>query len=300
MQNVKRNNLILYHFIVFLYGFTSVTGALISLAALPLVVYSMLIAAAGLAMFFLFFHLSYFRLARPLWGKVVLGGILIGTHWVTFFYAIKIAGVSLALSMMATGALITAFIDPLISKRKLLGYEVFFGGITALGIAIIYQAEFEHLKGISIALLSAFLSSLFTILNGKMVQEARAITLSFYELLVGSLVGIVVAYFSDMLTIQAFTPQGWDWLWLLLLGLLGTSFAFNMSIQVMRHLSSFTIMMVINLEPIYGILLALAIWNEKAFMSVNFYIGFFIVLLAILMHGVYKHRKEGQKKSVQL
>lgn len=300
MQNVKRNNLILYHFIVFLYGFTSVTGALISLAALPLVVYRMLIAAAGLAMFFLFFHLSYFRLARPLWGKVVLGGILIGTHWVTFFYAIKIAGVSLALSMMATGALITAFIDPLISKRKLLGYEVFFGGITALGIAIIYQAEFEHLKGISIALLSAFLSSLFTILNGKMVQEARAITLSFYELLVGSLVGIVVAYFSDMLTIQAFTPQGWDWLWLLLLGLLGTSFAFNMSIQVMRHLSSFTIMMVINLEPIYGILLALAIWNEKAFMSVNFYIGFFIVLLAILMHGVYKHRKEGQKKSVQL
>lgn len=300
MQNVKRNNLILYHFIVFLYGFTSVTGALISLAALPLVVYRMLIAAAGLALFFLFFHLSYFRLARPLWGKVVLGGILIGTHWVTFFYAIKIAGVSLALSMMATGALITAFIDPLISKRKLLGYEVFFGGITALGIAIIYQAEFEHLKGISIALLSAFLSSLFTILNGKMVQEARAITLSFYELLVGSLVGIVVAYFSDMLTIQAFTPQGWDWLWLLLLGLLGTSFAFNMSIQVMRHLSSFTIMMVINLEPIYGILLALAIWNEKAFMSVNFYIGFFIVLLAILMHGVYKHRKEGQKKSVQL
>ena len=300
MQNVRRNNLILYHFIVFLYGFTSVTGALISLAALPLVVYRMLIAAAGLALFFLFFHLSYFRLARPLWGKVVLGGILIGTHWVTFFYAIKIAGVSLALSMMATGALITAFIDPLISKRKLLGYEVFFGGITALGIAIIYQAEFEHLKGISIALLSAFLSSLFTILNGKMVQEARAITLSFYELLVGSLVGIVVAYFSDMLTIQAFTPQGWDWLWLLLLGFLGTSFAFNMSIQVMRHLSSFTIMMVINLEPIYGILLALAIWNEKAFMSVNFYIGFFIVLLAILMHGVYKHRKEGQKKSVQL
>ena len=300
MQNVRMNNLILYHFIVFLYGFTSVTGALISLAALPLVVYRMLIAAAGLALFFLFFHLSYFRLARPLWGKVVLGGILIGTHWVTFFYAIKIAGVSLALSMMATGALITAFIDPLISKRKLLGYEVFFGGITALGIAIIYQAEFEHLKGISIALLSAFLSSLFTILNGKMVQEARAITLSFYELLVGSLVGIVVAYFSDMLTIQAFTPQGWDWLWLLLLGLLGTSFAFNMSIQVMRHLSSFTIMMVINLEPIYGILLALAIWNEKAFMSVNFYIGFFIVLLAILMHGVYKHRKEGQKKSVQL
>lgn len=300
MPSDKRNHLLLYHFIVLLFGFTSVLGALISLAALPLVVYRMLIAAAGLGVFFLLFHRSYFHLDPALWAKVVLGGILIGSHWVTFFYAIKIAGVSLALSMMATGALITAFIDPLISKRKLLGYEVFFGGITAFGIALIYQAELEHLKGISIALLSALLSSLFTILNGKMVQEARAITLSFYELSIGSLVGIGVAYFSGMLTIQAFTPHAWDWLWLLLLGLLGTSFAFNMSIRVMRHLSSFTIMMIINLEPIYGILLALAIWNEKAFMSVNFYIGFFIVLLAILMHGVYKHRKEGQKKSVQL
>jgi len=300
MQSVRTKSLLLYHFIVFLFGFTSVLGALISLDALPLVVYRMGLASLGLALYFQIFNPHFFQLERKLWPKVILGGNLIGIHWVTFFYAIKIAGVSLALSMMATGALITALLDPLLSKRSLLGYELLFGGITALGIGLIYQAEFEHLRGISIALFSAFLSSLFAILNGKMVQQARPITLSFYQLVFGSFVCIVVAAFSNQLHLEAFQLEGWDALWVLILALLCTAFAFNVSIQVMRHLSSFTIMMVINLEPIYGILLSLAIWNEKAYLSINFYLGFLVVLLGIVLNGVYKHRKEAQKKSSQL
>ena len=299
MRSDRSKNLLIFHFLVFIFGFASVLGALISVKALPLVIYRMVIASLGLAVFFALFHPTYFRLNRAMWGKVFLGGIIIGTHWVTFFYAIKVAGVSLALSMMATGALITALLDPIFSRRKLLGYEVFFGVLTAVGIGIIYQAEFDHLIGISVALLSAFLSALFTMLNGHMVKSARPITLSFYELVIGSLMGIGVAYLTGQLTAEAFTLVGWDWLWLLLLGLVGTSFAFNMSIRVMKHLSSFTIMMVINLEPIYGILLALVIWNEKAFMSANFYLGFVIVIAAIVLNGIYKHRKEAQKKSIQ-
>jgi drug/metabolite transporter (DMT)-like permease len=112
-------------------------------------------------------------------------------------------------------------------------------------------------------------------------------------------VGIVVAYATNQFHVEAFLLKDWDLLWILILALLCTSFAFNMSIKVMRHLSSFTIMMVINLEPIYGILLSIAIWNEKAFLSTNFYVGFLIVIAAILMNGIYKHRKEAQKKSVQ-
>lgn len=300
MQSVRSKSLLLFHFIVFLFGFTSVLGALISLDALPLVIYRMGLASLGLAAYFQFFNPHFFYLDRKLWSKVALGGMVIGVHWVTFFYAIKIAGVSLALSMMATGALITALLDPILSKRRILGYELLFGGITALGIGMIYQAEFEHIRGISIALFSAFLSSLFTILNGKMVQHARPITLSFYELVVGTLICIAVAFFTDQLHLEAFHLRGWDLLWILILGLLCTAYAFNVSIQVMRHLSSFTIMMVINLEPIYGILLSLAIWNEKAYLSINFYLGFLIVLSAILMNGLYKHRKEAQKKTSQL
>jgi drug/metabolite transporter (DMT)-like permease len=269
-----------------------VLGALCSLDAIPLVIYRMLLASIGLALYFLIFHRSYFNLDRSLWLKVFYGGVIIGIHWVTFFHAIKVAGVSLTLSMMATGAFITAMIEPIINKRKVLGYELVFGGLIALGVGLIFQAEFEQLYGISIALISAFLSAVFTILNTKMVKQARPITLSFYELLVGALVGILFVILSGQYEYEAFQLHQWDLLWILLIAWVCTSFAFNLSIKVMQHLSPFTVMLIINLEPVYGILLSLAVWGEEELMSIRFYIGFIIVLGAILLNGFYKRQKQ--------
>ncbi|MFQ3341727.1 MAG: drug/metabolite transporter (DMT)-like permease, partial [Flavobacteriaceae bacterium] len=227
-----------------------------------------------------------------MWGYVFLGGIIIGLHWVTFFHAIKISGVSLTLSMMATGAFITAMLEPLLTKRKILLYEILFGGSTAVGVGLIFNAEFEELNGILIALFSAFLSAIFTILNNQMVKKAIPITLSFYELLIGAGVGLLYVFFFGDYTQNDFQLKEWDWLLILLLSFVCTSYAFNVSIKIMKYLSSFTIMMIINLEPIYGILLSLAIFDEKEYMSPMFYVGFSIVLGGILMNGIYKHKKE--------
>ncbi len=292
MQDVRTKSLIHYHLIVFIFGFSSVMGALCSLDAIPLVVYRMLLASLGLAVYFAIFHPTYFRLERSLWVKVILGGLIIGVHWVTFFHAIKVAGVSLTLSMMATGAFITAVIEPLINKRKILGYELLFGGLIAVGVGMIFQAEYEHLYGISIALLSAFLSSVFTILNTQLVKQGKAITLSFYELLVGAVFGIGFVIFSGDYTLEAFELRQWDWLWIILIAWVCTSYAFNISIKVMQHLSPFTVMLIINLEPVYGILLSLAIWGDEELMSFRFYLGFVIVLGAILLNGIYKRKKQ--------
>ncbi len=292
MQDVRTKSLIHYHLIVFIFGFSSVMGALCSLDAIPLVVYRMLLASLGLAVYFAIFHPTYFRLERSLWVKVILGGLIIGVHWVTFFHAIKVAGVSLTLSMMATGAFITAMIEPLINKRKILGYELLFGGLIAVGVGMIFQAEYEHLYGISIALLSAFLSSVFTILNTQLVKQGKAITLSFYELLVGAVFGIGFVIFSGDYTLEAFELRQWDWLWIILIAWVCTSYAFNISIKVMQHLSPFTVMLIINLEPVYGILLSLAIWGDEELMSFRFYLGFVIVLGAILLNGIYKRKKQ--------
>lgn len=291
MLDVRTKSLIQYHFIVFIFGFSSVLGALINLNAIPLVIYRMVIASLGLAIYFGLYHRSYFNLDKSLWLKVILGGIIIGIHWVTFFHAIKVAGVSLSLSMMATGAFITAMIDPLVNKRKILSYELFFGGLIALGVGLIFQAEYEHLYGISIALISAFLSSVFTILNTQMVKNCRAITLSFYELLVGALIGMLFVLFSGQFSLEAFQLKEYDILWIFLIALVCTSYAFNISIKIMQHLSPFTVMLIINLEPVYGILLSLAIWGEDELLSIRFYIGFFIVLAAILLNGIYKRKK---------
>ena len=292
MQDVRTKSLIHYHLIVFIFGFSSVMGALCSLDAIPLVVYRMLLASLGLAVYFAIFHPTYFRLERSLWVKVILGGLIIGVHWVTFFHAIKVAGVSLTLSMMATGAFITAMIEPLINKRKILGYELLFGGLIAVGVGMIFQAEYEHLYGISIALLSAFLSSVFTILNTQLVKQGKAITLSFYELLVGAVFGIGFVIFSGDYTLEAFELRQLDWLWIILIAWVCTSYAFNISIKVMQHLSPFTVMLIINLEPVYGILLSLAIWGDEELMSFRFYLGFVIVLGAILLNGIYKRQKQ--------
>lgn len=292
MLDVRTKSLIHYHLIVFIFGFSSIMGALCSLDAIPLVVYRMTLASLGLAVYFAIKHPTYFKLEKTLWVKVSLGGLIIGVHWVTFFHAIKVAGVSLTLSMMAAGAFITAMIEPLINKRKILGYELLFGGLIAVGVGMIFQAEYEYLYGISIALLSAFLSSVFTILNTQLVKRGRAITLSFYELSVGAIFGIVYVIFSGNYTFEAFALHQLDWLWISLIAWVCTSYAFNISIKVMQHLSPFTVMLIINLEPVYGILLSLAIWRDEELMSFRFYLGFIIVLVAILLNGIYKRQKQ--------
>ena len=292
MLNDRKKNLLLYHFIVFLYGFTSILGALISLQALPIVIYRMFIGALGLAIFFLIINPSYFRLNKKFLKKVFFSGIIIGAHWVTFFYAIKISTISITLSMMSAGALITALIDPIYNRKKISIYEIFFGCITIMGVIIIYRAELQHLIGITIALFSAFLSSLFTILNRSLVRENNFTTLSFYELLIGGVVCLIFYLITNGYKSSDFELKGYDFLWVLILGFLCTSYAFNVSIKVLRHLSSFTVMMIINLEPIYGIILSILIWKDEAFLSLNFYVGFVIVLSSILMDTFYKRNKE--------
>ena len=291
MLSDRKKNLVLYHFIVFLYGFTSILGALISLEAIPIVIYRMLIGALGLAIFFLITKPIFFRIDKIFLIKIFCSGIILGAHWVTFFYAIKISSISITLSMMSSGALITAFIDPIFNRKKISFYEIFFGVIAIVGIIVIYRAEFQHLRGIIIALSSAFLSSLFTIFNRSLVKKNNFLTLSFYELLIGGVVCLIFYLVMNEFNLSDFELKGFDFFWILILGLICTSYAFNVSIKVLRYLSSFTVMMIINLEPIYGIILSILIWKDKAFLSFNFYIGFLIVLSSIFMNAIYKRNK---------
>ena len=136
------------------------------------------------------------------------------------------------------------------------------------------------------------MSSLFTILNRDLVKRNNFITLSFYELLIGGVACLIFYFLTNEFKLLDFELKGFDFLWIFILGIICTSFAFNVSIKVLRHLSSFTVMMIINLEPIYGIILSILIWKDEAFLSLNFYVGFVIVLSSILMDTFYKRNKE--------
>ena len=193
---------------------------------------------------------------------------------------------------LATCAFFVAIIEPLYFKKKWLFYELFFGTLAAAGILIIFWAEIESLNGIVVALIAAVLSALFSVVNSKMVLQVSTITLTFYELLIGFIALLFYLILVHPESLEKAIPSTSDIFWLLLLSIICTSYAMNATFIVMRKLTPFTIMMIINLEPVYGILLDLAIFGEAAFLSIYFYIGFFVVMLAIIANGIFKMRKQ--------
>jgi drug/metabolite transporter (DMT)-like permease len=169
------------HLIVFIWGFTAILGALITLEAMPLVWFRMLFAV-----FFILIYIKWKQIPIKVPKKVILkflvAGLIIALHWFTFFRAIKVSNVSITLACLSTGAFFTSIIEPIFFKKKMVWYEIFFGLIVVFGLTIIFNVEGKYVEGIALALTSAFLSASFAVINSKFVQQYDATVISFYEL----------------------------------------------------------------------------------------------------------------------
>ncbi len=289
MQKDRFHNLLHLHFIVFIYGFTAILGKLISIDSLPLVWYRM-----GLATIFI---LAYIRLSRftlrvniktLLW--FTFAGIVVSLHWVTFFMAIKVSTVSVALAMMSTGAFFTAILEPIVFKRKVVAYELVFGVLVILGIYLIFRVESDYVYGMVIALISSFLAAVFSIVNAQLVKKNRPSVISFYELGIGTVFLTLALWITGGFTTDFFVLQVSDWWYLFVLALICTSYAFIASVKIMRVLSAYTVMLTTNLEPVYGILLAWIFFGSQEQMNPLFYVGALTILMTVIANGVLKQR----------
>ena len=289
MQRDKLFSTLHFHFIVIIFGFTAVLGAMISVSAIPLVWYRMTLATIGLGLV-LWLRKHNFRVSKTIVWVAVASGVLIAFHWITFFGSVKVSNVSVTLSVLSSGAFLTSLLEPIFYKRKVIGYEVFFGLLVILGLVLVLGTGTTHLKGFLYAGISTVLAVLFTLLNGKYVAKTDPYVLSFYELFVGALVVTLVLAFQGSFTAEFFAISKQDLLWLSILAFVCTSYAFVVSIVVMRHLTPYSIMLGINMEPVYGIALAYAIFGEKEVMHTGFYIGLTCILIAVLANGIYKIR----------
>ncbi|MBC7494464.1 MAG: DMT family transporter, partial [Flavobacterium sp.] len=244
------------HLIVFIWGFTAILGKFISLEALPLVWFRMLFAVG-----FIFIYIKFKKIATAISAKTLLlfllSGCIIALHWFTFFKAIKVSNVSVTLACLATGSFFAAFLEPLFYKKKVVYYEAFFGVLVFIGVYVIFKFEGNYTTGILLALLSAFLSALFAVINSKFVKEHDATIISFYELGGGVLFLTLILAVSGGFSATFFQLSINDFWYLMLLSSICTAYAFIVSTSVMKFLSPFTVMLTINLEPIYGIVLAL-------------------------------------------
>ena len=289
MQESNFKNYVLLHFIDFIWGFTAILGALITIDAIPLVWYRMLLAVLLIVIYFLWKKKS-FKVDKVGILKFFFTGVVIALHWIFFFKAIKISNVSVALVTMSTGAFFTALIEPVFFKRKINTLEMFLGLLVIAGLYIIFNFESQYKLGIIYALIASFLGALFAVLNGLFIKKYTADTISFYQLFFGVIFITMYLLFTNSFSVNFFQITASDWLYLIVLSSICTAYAFIASVQVMKYLSPYTVMLTINLEPIYAIVLALFIFGDKEQMSSTFYLGAFIVLFVVLLNGIIKNK----------
>ncbi|HUH51364.1 MAG TPA: DMT family transporter [Flavobacterium sp.] len=291
MPNVKTKSYLHLHLIVFVWGFTGVLGELISTTSVAKVWYRM-----SIALVFVFIYIKIKKIPIKISRNVLLiflgSGFIIALHWFAFFEAIEVSNVSVTLATLSTGAFFASILEPLFYRRRVIGYEVVFGLLVMCGLYIIYDVNGNFLYGITLALIAAFLSALFSVINSKFAKQYDASFISLYQILGGVLFLTIYMFFTGELNADFFVLSFNDWIYLFILGSICTAYTFVASIDVMKYLSPYTVMLTINLEPVYGIILAILIFPETEKMSKEFYIGATIILLTILANGYFKLRRK--------
>jgi len=324
MQGDSLKNYLHLHFIVFVWGFTAVLGKLITLSAFPLVWFRMCIGLALITVYAIVVK-APLKISAKTFIRFTAAGLVIALHWFTFFQAIKVSNISVTLACLSTGAFFASLLETVFYGKKIVWYELLLSLLVILALSIIIYGEFfvalasqiasgpfsfhkiseivestptgtNHLLwGIVIALVSASLSALFAIVNGKFAKEHNPVTISLYELLGGIFFFSLYLLFTGEFTAAFFTLSNEDWLWLFILGSFCTAYAQIAAVKVMKTITAYTMMLTINLEPVYGIILALLVFKSDEQMGYTFYIGAAIILITVIINGLLKNKAETLK-----
>ncbi|WP_281614133.1 EamA family transporter [Flammeovirga sp. SubArs3] len=294
------NEQIKLHIIVFIWGFTAILGVLIEMDSFQLVFYRTLISALSMGVFMKLRGWEM-KVSSKDAIKLILTGSLVALHWILFFTSAKISKVSVCLAGIATTALFTSIIEPLFNKTSIKPYEVILGLFVIVGLYIIFQFEFDHALGLILSLGAAFVGSLFSVLNGKFVKSISSPKITLYEMIGGALTALITLPFLSEGETWLEVPSMMDTFYLLVLSIVCTTIAYAVCVEIQKSLSAFQVNLTVNLEPIYGILLALILFGEKETMSPGFYVGAGIILLSVLSYPVLKknyNRRSSNRKAL--
>lgn len=281
------------HLCVFLWGFTGLLGKKIELNEGLLVWYRLLFSIIVMAMI-IFSRKKFPKLQRKEWIQICSVGLLVMIHWVLFYGSIKAAGISVAMICLSSIAVFAALLEPLINKQKYDAIEIVFSLLAIGGIFVIYATDQSSLKGIILGVTSSFFSALFGIFNKKLTAKHESLTIGFLEMSSGLLILTLLLplYFLIQPT-EKFLPNQSDTIYLILLSVVCTVLTWILSLQALRKVSAYTLSLALNLEPVYGILLAVIF--AKEILTGGFITGAIIILLTVVLHTVYHYRKNKNK-----
>lgn len=277
------------HFLVLIFGFTAILGVLISTHPLSVVFFRTLLATIGMLVWSYFAKFSL-KADRSGIIKLLLTGVIINIHWFLFFQSSRISNVAISLVGLSTGSLWTSLVEPLATKRKISLLEIAFGIIAILGLSVVFFSVTDKIWGLIYSILSGLMGAIFTVINGQFTKNYDAKVITFYEMMGAALSAILIFPIYEYFQFDSidFMPKGLDWLWLGLLSFVCTVYGFSAFTEMLLKFSAFTVNLTVNLEPIYGIILAFIIFGEKERMDTNFYLGTVIIVGSVLLFPILK------------
>jgi drug/metabolite transporter (DMT)-like permease len=291
---------LLLHIIIFMWGFTGILGKVIQLDAVVIVWHRVLIAMVALGIALLILKKPIKLSSRKELLKLSGVGVIVALHWVTFYQSIQLSTASLGILCLSTTTLHVAWLEPLVMKRPFSWVEFALGLLVICGIYFVSRDfDASDMKALAYGLCSALFAALFSVFNAKLVQQTPAHQITLIEMVSAFVVISVYLLYIGRLDTSLFTMRMADFLWLLFLGILCTSFAFLATIEVVKRLGAFTVSLSINLEPVYTIVLAIFILGEHELLNPSFYIGSIVIVLVIILNGLIRHYlKPAPTKSV--
>jgi len=280
------------HFIVFLWGFSAILGKLVTIPAVEMVWYRSILAAAGMAAV-IYFTRGNFKVSGTDLMRLFGIGCIVSLHWIAFFGSARVSNVSVSLVGFATNSLWAALLEPWFNKSRIKKYELLLGLMVMAGLYIIFSFDFEYKLGLALGILAGFTSALFSVFNSKVVKRISSRTITFYEM-----IGVFIATGLFLPLFQLcgadvrwpVLPSAMDLLYIAILAGVCSVYAYTVAVELMKRVSVFMIQLTLNLEPVYGIIMAVLIFGQQEKMDLNFYIGTLVILAAVITYPLVKKR----------
>ena len=274
---------------VLILGFTGIFGKLISLNTIELVWYRMLIAFITLFTF-LVFKKELTKIKKKDFFGLLFVGSLVAVHWFFFFESIKVSNVSVAVVCLSTASFFSAMIEPLFLNRKPKLYEYILGIVVFVTLFLMLDAETKYTMGYIYGIIASFLGTLFTLYNAKYISRLEASKITMVEMLAGVIIFSILMLINKEIGISNLKININDFVYLFLLGTICTAAVFVWMVEIMKYISPYSLIMAINLEPIYSIVLALIIFSESEHMNLPFYIGASVIILVVFLESYLKNK----------
>ncbi len=283
------------HFLVILFGLTAILGKLIHISAINVVLYRTFFASIGLLILLVFLGQKIF-ISKKDGFQLLATGLVVFFHWYLFFEAARISNVSISVVGLATSTLWVALLQPFFDKTKIRFLEILLGVAVIVGLYLIFQTQFNQWVGLLLSIGSAILQAVFSIINSRFTQKYPSLVITFYEMIGAMFFTLFFLFFLPLNSNESDfvfeMPQQLDWLWLLILAIACTVYAYSGVVRLLKYISAFTANLAINLEPVYGIIFAYFIFGDSEKMTLGFYAGTTIICAAVFGYQIFGVRKD--------